>query len=156
MLSIEPLREAHYPQLEQLGVTAQQLEFVGSLDEILGMLSDTVHPHVVVHKDQVVGFFLLDICYWYEHAFCPKNGLGLRAYFIAQQFQGLGYGAQALDELVNYARYAYKRKSAVYLTVNCRNDLAKACYLKSGFVDTDELYMGGSIGPQHIMRRSIE
>ena len=40
----------------------------------------------------------------------------------------------------------------VVLTVNVRNQVARQLYLRHGFTDTGELYLGGSAGPQHVLR----
>ncbi len=36
-----------------------------------------------------------------------------------------------------------------------QNQAARACYLKGGFEDHGEQYLGGPAGPQHIMRGKI-
>ncbi|UXU74445.1 MULTISPECIES: hypothetical protein [unclassified Paracoccus (in: a-proteobacteria)] len=41
------------------------------------------------------------------------------------------------------------------LTVNQVNPGARAVYLAAGFVDGGEMYHGGRIGPQHILRLSL-
>lgn len=56
-----------------------------------------------------------------------------------------------LRALPSYLNESYPERSAVYLTVNCRNVAAYQCYLKAGFQDTGNLYHGGPAGPQHIM-----
>jgi predicted GNAT family acetyltransferase len=44
---------------------------------------------------------------------------------------------------------------SVVLTVNVRNDVARRLYLRGGFVDTGELHLGGSAGPQHVLRLDL-
>ncbi|MFW1170057.1 GNAT family N-acetyltransferase, partial [Vibrio parahaemolyticus] len=33
--------------------------------------------------------------------------------------------------------------------------VAYNCYCKCGFEDTGELYLGGPVGPQHVMQRKV-
>jgi len=40
----------------------------------------------------------------------------------------------------------------VVLTVNVRNQVARQLYLRHGFTDTGKLYLGGSAGPQNVLR----
>jgi hypothetical protein len=43
----------------------------------------------------------------------------------------------------------------VVLTVNVRNPVARAVYVRGGFVDAGELHLGGSAGPQHVLRLDL-
>ncbi|GAM64435.1 histone acetyltransferase HPA2 [Vibrio ishigakensis] len=59
-----------------------------------------------------------------------------------------------VQQLPRFLQETYSDYHAVYLTVNCKNPAAFQCYLKAGFVDTEELYLGGDAGPQHVMKRA--
>ena len=41
------------------------------------------------------------------------------------------------------------------LTVNVGNPVARAVYVRGGFVDRGELDLSGSIGPQHVLRLDL-
>ncbi|WP_413285063.1 GNAT family N-acetyltransferase [Vibrio sp. MA40-2] len=151
MITIEKLKLEHTEQLDALSVTEQQLKFVGSLEDILANVNGSIHPHVIVVKERVVGFFLIDTVYSEQYQFAQHDSLGLRGYFIGKNFQAMGYGSAAILALSHYLPSTYPNKSDVYLTVNCKNTNAKNCYLKGGFIEKEGLYLEGSAGPQHIM-----
>ncbi|MGU3192760.1 GNAT family N-acetyltransferase, partial [Vibrio cholerae] len=87
--------------------------------------------------------------------FCPSDGLGLRFFVIDKSQQGKGLGTKAVKALFDYLKKSYPSFKSVYLTVNCQNQAARTCYLKGGFEDNGERYLGGPAGPQHIMRGKI-
>ena len=151
MITIEKLQSKHTEQLNSLSVSEEQLQFIGSLENIIANVNDSIHPYVIVVEECVVGFFLIDTAYSEKYQFAQHNSLGLRSYFIGRDFQGMGYGSAAILALFHYLPENYPNKSNVYLTVNCKNLSAKKCYLKGGFIDKEGLYLGGNAGPQHIM-----
>ncbi|USD43427.1 GNAT family N-acetyltransferase [Vibrio sp. SCSIO 43135] len=140
-------------QVKQLKVRAEQQAFtVSDIALALQEIKPNELPHVVLHEEQVVGFFLLDAAYHRSYSFCPNTGWGIRSLLIDQRFQGQGIAKKALQQLPQFVKRHYQGVEQLMLTVNCRNVAAYSCYLKSGFVDTKELYLGGPVGPQHIMR----
>nr|WP_285892423.1 GNAT family N-acetyltransferase [Vibrio intestinalis] len=141
----------HLDEVSQLTVVEEQQAFVGTMQEILANVNDEVHPHVILHQQQVVGFFLIDTHYQYGYDFCLQDGLGLRAFFIDAAQQAKGFGTRAVESLSAHLSLNYPRFKSIYLTVNCENPIAYGCYQKAGFFDTGKLYHGGPSGPQHIM-----
>ncbi|MDA0149578.1 GNAT family N-acetyltransferase [Vibrio sp. LaRot3] len=152
MITISEMNSDHLAQVSLLKVVEEQEKFVGTMDEILSDVNDEVHPHVILHQDKVVGFFLIDTYYQYGYDFCLQDGLGLRAFFIDATEQAKGYGTRAVEALSGHLSLNYPRFKSVYLTVNCKNPAAYSCYQKAGFMDTGKLYHGGAAGPQHIMQ----
>lgn len=152
MITIEPMSEQYTPAVLNLTLAEDQKAFVGETSDVLSNLQDGVYPFVVLAGATVVGFFMIDTQYDSRYDFADSASIGLRNYFIGEVFQGKGYAKQTLQALPNVLREQFSSFSSVYLTVNCRNPIAKSCYLKGGFVDTETLYLGGSHGPQHIMR----
>ncbi len=154
-LQLAPLGEQHYSGLESLRVHPEQRKFVGTLNEILCNVSPSVRPNVVLFDNQLVGFFLIDSAYSARYEFCQGAALGLRAFFIDQQRQGQGLGKAAMAALAPFIKQHYPHADQLYLTVNCQNPAAYACYIGAGFCDTDTLYHGGAAGPQHILRLAL-
>jgi RimJ/RimL family protein N-acetyltransferase len=152
MVTIERLNEGHRQAVESIKLAQEQVKFAGTAQEFLADDSETTHLHIIQNQQKVVGFFKIDIAYASSYPFCPSNALGLRFFVVGIDHQGKGIGTGAVRELFHYLAQAYTDYNAVYLTVNCKNPAARACYLKGGFVDTGELYLGGAAGPQHIMR----
>lgn len=155
MIRIEPLSEQTIEGVRGVMLPQAQVKFAGTAEEFLSDHCPTTHRHVILAGDNVVGFFKLDIAYRRRYDFCPDHAMGLRAFAIDAAHQGKGYGKASIRTLMPYLVANYPQFETIYLTVNCKNPGAQACYLKSGFVDTGKIYLGGSAGPQHIMRATI-
>lgn len=152
LIKIEKMVSHHLGELITFGVDESQIQFVGAIDDILTIINAQIRPHVITVADQVVGFFLIDTVYAKDNDFVTSHSLGLRKFFIDSTHQGNGYAKQTLNLLPAYLAATYPNHTDVYLTVNCKNNAAKNLYLKNGFQDTDELYLGGPSGPQHVMK----
>ncbi|MFC3552384.1 GNAT family N-acetyltransferase [Lysobacter cavernae] len=142
-----------------LRVAQDQYRFVGDITFNLGdSLRDPMSEAMAVWADgAVIGFYRLD--------FAPnavagrafeRPSVGLRAFVIDQSQQGRGYGTQAMAACCADLRRRHPDRALLVLTVNCSNLAALAAYRKAGFVDTDELYRGGSAGPQHLMLHHLQ
>ena len=57
--------------------------------------------------------------------------------------------------LPDVVRRDFPDARSLVLTVNVRNPAARAVYLGGGFVDGGEQYLGGSAGPQHVLRLDV-
>ena len=106
--------------------------------------------------DTPVGFYRLD--------FAPtivarrsigEASVGLRAFFLDVDWQGRGLGTRAVQACCEDVQARHPDRRLLALNVNCRNVTAINAYRKAGFVDTGELYLGGSAGPQHLMVRRL-
>ncbi|TFH92559.1 GNAT family N-acetyltransferase [Vibrio ouci] len=151
MVKLAPLRTELLEQVIQLSVAEQQLPYVGTIDEVLINADEHTHPHIVLKHDQVIGIFLIDMLYSQSYEFAESGSLGFRAFLIDQHQQGQGYGGKVMGQLRGYLAQHYPNHHSIYLTVNCKNTNAYQCYVKNGFHDTNECYLGGAAGPQHIM-----
>ncbi|WP_218313670.1 GNAT family N-acetyltransferase [Halomonas sp. 18071143] len=155
MLIIEKYNKSRDAEVEKLRVKPEQAQFtVDRLGEFILSLKEDEHPHVIMENDQVVGFFVLDLSYSDTYSFSDPKALGVRALLIDQNHQGLGIASKTLNLLPSYVASNYPDFERLQLTVNCRNKAAYNCYLKCGFEDTGSLYLGGPVGPQHIMQRT--
>ncbi len=155
MIHIERLNSAHVPFVKNIQLSDESVRFASSADDYLLDSSDTTHRYVIKQYDLVVDFFKLDVAYASTYRFCSKNSIGLRTFAVDQRQQGKGLGTRTVEALLCYLAKHYQTYDFVYLTVNCKNPAAIACYRKGGFEDTGELYLGGQAGPQHVMRRKI-
>ncbi|MGA4606736.1 GNAT family N-acetyltransferase [Pseudoalteromonas maricaloris] len=155
MLTLAPFTAAHIEAVKRVRLAEEQIQFAGTAESFLEDQSKTTHLHVIKVADDIIGYFKFDIAYSNTYPFCPKSGLGLRAFVIDSQRQGQGFGTLAASTLIPYAQTSYPEFESIYLTVNCRNPAAITCYLKGGFEDTNEQYLGGPAGPQHIMKASL-
>ncbi|PSV25424.1 MULTISPECIES: GNAT family N-acetyltransferase [unclassified Photobacterium] len=149
-----------YTEKDQEGVKAvslfeDQILFAATADDFLESESATMHLYVIKLNSQIVGFFKIDIAYSHDVDFCSENCIGLRTFVIDQKLQGKGIGKQALMVLFTYLAKNYSNYQRIYLTVNCKNTVAKRCYETAGFTFTGERYLGGLFGPQEIMYHDI-
>lgn len=119
------------------------------------MILDTT-PGISFHEiradGQLIGAFKLDPHYHERHDFAGPDDIGLRGVLIDVDHRGKGFGAQAMAALPALARARFPTATGLVLTVNVKNPQARAAYLKAGFADDGEIYHGGALGPQHIMR----
>lgn len=150
----------HIGDVINLKVEDNQRQYVDTIDNILTVINAQIRPHVIVSEGQVVGFFLIDTVYDKNIDLTmkqntPKKNLGLRKFFIDRKHQGNGYAKQTLQVLPAYLQSEFTGYTDLYLTVNCKNDAAKMLYLSHGFEDTNELYLDGPSGPQHVMRMDL-
>nr|WP_255526830.1 GNAT family N-acetyltransferase [Photobacterium sp. BZF1] len=133
----------------------EQIVFSASPESFLATKEAGILPFAICKDHQVIGFFKLDTLFGQRNDFCPANSLGLCTLLIDKRLQGKGVGTQSVIKTIEYAKAHFEQCEYLYLTVNCQNPAAYHCYLKSGFEDTQTLFLGGPAGPQHIMRSSI-
>ncbi len=156
MISIEKYSVNREHEANLLSVKPEQSEFtVGNVDDVISSLKEHEHPHLIISNDEVVGFFLLDLSYTETYGFSDSKALGVRALLVDRRFQGQGVATKAINLLPSYVVKHYPDFQVLQLTVNCRNKPAYNCYCKCGFEDTGDLYLGGSVGPQHIMQLKV-
>ena len=155
MIKIEKFTDSHLAAVQRVSLAPEQMKFAGTADEFIADASAHIHRHVIKLDDAVVGFFKIDIDYPAQFDFCTEDSIGLRAFAIDIKQQGQGTGSASVQALFPYLQAHYSSYTAIYLTVNCQNPAARACYLKGGFTDTGKLYLGGIAGPQYIMQGRI-
>jgi GNAT superfamily N-acetyltransferase len=140
-----------------VGVHAEQEQFIDPTDKALSILTEGEVAFVVRLDDQDVGFFTLrpsiddDVAQLRSADNCT-----LRSFMIDARHQGKGIAAKALAELSGLVAATFPAAASIGLTVNCRNAQAYRLYKKNGFRDIGELYHGGSAGPQHIMIMDLD
>ena len=155
MVTIEELNESHVEDVLQIALKEEQVQYSGTAEDFLSDGRNTSHLHVIKVDDEVVGFFKLNLLYSSTHVFCTKKSIGLMSFVIDINQQGKGVGAASVRALLQVLKERYFAYESVYLTVNCKNPGARACYRKGGFEDTGELFLEGEVGPQVIMREKI-
>ncbi len=108
------------------------------------------HPFAILDEQgRAAGFFVLDEA---PSPADPSADLVLRAFFVDRAHQRRGLGGRALTALPDLVTRRLPHARTVVLTVNVRNQVARGLYLRHGFTDDGELYLGGSAGPQHVLR----
>ncbi|WP_428240706.1 N-acetyltransferase family protein [Gynuella sp.] len=151
MIRIVPMQAAHQAAVAALETTAEQRDFVGNMADLLPTLTPDQRPFVILMEQVVIGFFVLDDDYPNRYEFAHVPEVGVRAVVIDHRYQGRGLGSQAMQKMVEL-----NPEQTMILTVNCRNIGAYKTYMRAGFRDDGELYLGGPAGPQHILRYGPE
>ena len=155
MISLRKFEEADRSAVLALSVATSQVPFVGEVAELIQEV-EGMHRYVIENQDEgIVGFFRFDTNFAKCHEFASKTELGLRSFFIDQRYQGRGFGQHACKAIREYATKHFAEFNTAVLTVNCKNPSAINAYIKAGFIDSGELYLGGTAGPQHIMRMAL-
>nr|VVV06064.1 Spermine/spermidine acetyltransferase [Aliivibrio wodanis] len=155
MLTIERFTPSRTQQVLKVTLAEEQTKFAATAEDFLTSEDDGIELHIIKLGDDVVGFFKIDVMFSLDSEFNIENGIGLRSFVIDVNQQGKGLGTSSVKALFPYLKKEYPSYRFVYLTVNCKNTGARACYLKGGFDDTGKQYLGGAAGPQHIMQGVI-
>lgn len=151
---VAPVDDATAGAVRGLQIAPDQYAYVG---DIAFNLADSQRDPMseamtVLIDDAVAGFYRLDFA---PNAVAGRAlaqpSVGLRGFLIDRAQQGRGIGTQAMVACCDDLRHRHPQRHVLALTVNCGNLAAVAMYRKAGFVDTGELYQGGSAGPQHLM-----
>lgn len=156
MIRLQPISHKDRDRVNHIAVLPEQEPFCGSIAHHFDDPRPNFDFHVVLRDDHPVGFFKIDRDYRAEYPFALPDELGLRGVMIDRREQGKGTGKAAMAELLPYLSQQYPQASSVALTVNEVNPLARAVYLAAGFIDTGEMFHGGRISAQHIMRLSLK
>ncbi len=149
-ITVEEVTRANWREALTLAVAPEQQRFVAGVAPIaaLGLAKAYIRPGGLVwtpyafmaHEAdtrQMVGFAML--------ATTPEpanDDVYLLHFFIDQQFQGCGYGAESLRRLIALAQATYPRRRALALTVHPENVRAQRLYANAGFRPTGEMVDG--------------
>jgi RimJ/RimL family protein N-acetyltransferase len=157
-IRVAPVTPDRVDAVLRLRVSPEQSAYVGDIafnlaDAQRDARSDAMAIQVGA---TVIGFYRLD----YAPTIVARKSLddasvGLRAFFIDLDWQGRGLGTRAVAACCDDLKRRHPERHLLALNVNCRNVAAINAYRKAGFVDTGELYLGGSAGPQHLMVRRL-
>lgn len=156
MVSLRRMENQDIQKVLQLQIKAEQTQFVSPIATMLLTQQPSEDCHLLVLEDEIVGFFFIDRDYSQRYDFSEPGEIGLLGYFVDSGRQGQGIGKAGVQGLKDYLQIQYPQARVVVLTVNCKNTGAIKAYLAGGFEDTQQLYLGGRSGPQHIMRLTLQ
>lgn len=151
-VTVVPVTSVRREAVLALAPTAEQQPWSGAAVETLPAAEADPgrHPFVILDKQgEAAGFFVLDET---PSPVDPFADLVLRAFFVDRAHQRQGIGGGALSALPDLVTRRWPDARTVVLTVNVRNPVACRLYLRHGFTDHGDLYLGGSAGPQHVLR----
>lgn len=138
-----------FPRPDQEPWSGQALATLPWADSLPGL-----HPFAVLADGTAVGFGIIDRRPLDLVALSPRpdRAVLLRSFYLDAGAQGRGIGRRALRGVGPFVRALVPGAVEVVLTVNVANEPAVRAYLAAGFVDDGDVYRGGRLGPQHILR----
>ncbi|MCF6137712.1 GNAT family N-acetyltransferase [Pseudalkalibacillus berkeleyi] len=142
------LSNFHLPN-EQLMFTALPLQKINDPN-----LSDQTIHILILKDDKAVGYFALEQGSKLHKYSSNENARLLTAFSINKESQGNGLAKSGLKMLPSFISKNFPNINEVVLGVNQKNSAAISLYLKTGFVDNNEIFNGPK-GPQHILHLSI-
>ncbi|WP_410982918.1 GNAT family N-acetyltransferase [Bacillus cereus] len=107
-----------------------------------------VEPFGIYHNEKMIGFFNLH----YEPD--RQKDFWLFHFFIDKGYQRKGFGATAINELINHLKVVHPSCHRLRLTVHPENDSGQKFYKKLGFTD-DNIYTYGEMTYSLILRKYI-
>ena len=109
-------------------------------------------PFAVLDGERPIGFGVLDREGYLDQLVDePGRAVLLRAFYLDAAAQGGGRGTSAAAAVPALAGALFDDVELVVLTVNVGNPVAVAAYRRAGFTDTGTQYLGGDVGPQHLL-----
>ena len=144
------------PRLLRLAPWPAQLRFSGKpADTLPAAEADPARrPVAILEGGEPVGFFVLHR--GPVDSLAPgEDDLLVRGFMVDRLHQSRGIGGRALAQLPSFAREREPHARRLVLGVNVRNHVARHAYLRAGFHDTGEVYLGGALGPQHVLVRPL-
>ncbi len=107
--------------------------------------------------ERPVGFGTLDRRGALEHLLDdPAKGLLLRAYYVAAEHQGRGYGAAGARAARALAHALEPEAQLLVLCVHESNAAGRRAYARAGFADTGGRWMPRAADPQVIMAAALQ
>ncbi len=156
MIAYTRLTPADTARVRHLAMAPGQERFTADpMRRLQGLPPDQDAWGVLDAAGAVVGFLVIDRGYPAAHPFARSGEHGLRSVLIDAARQGQGLGTAAMAGLRGLMGRDYPGVPGLVLTVNAANPAARAVYLKAGFTDTGELWLGGRAGPQHVLRMDL-
>lgn len=154
VITIEPLPRDQIGRVAHFQLPPEQAQFSAFPVDVMNTPGHR-DAHVILADGEPAGFFAIDRDYAAHHDFAHDRALGLRMFSVDFAQQGQGVASNGCRALRAYLQKQYPDWTACFLTVNVKNPDAYRVYEKGGFMDTRDLYLGGGLGPQHIMRLDL-
>lgn len=133
----------------------QQSYTIAPRDWIENKQNQDRHPVTIWCDDEPVGFFVLDVGNDRFNYSENEKSVLLRSLSINPELQGKGIGKAAMAQVTSFLKDNLKGYDEIVFGVNQNNTGAYNLYLKCGFEDTGNKYLGGKNGPQLIMSKEI-
>lgn len=155
MATIVPLSDELYERALHLRPSADQEKWSGPAATTLVRARSAPNQHVFVildDNDEPAGLFVLD-----TKPYIPLPGIDLQlhSFFIDQTSQGRGIATSAITQIADVVQKHLGDTKVLGLAVNVQNPIAYRLYRVHGFADSDQMYLGGARGPEHMLSMSF-
>ncbi|OPB84724.1 GNAT family N-acetyltransferase [Elizabethkingia ursingii] len=158
MTEIVPYNNEHYEALTSYVLDETQSQFSLVPREILDnpeiMENKRRFQYTILHENNVAGFFSLDFSSDLQNYSDNANAVLLRALSMNPKFQGKGIAKSAMIMLPDFVKQQFPEAEKIVFGVNATNENAYKLYLKTGYLDSGEIYEGKR-GPQYIMVKEL-
>lgn len=131
MVHLKEITKDNLDEVLSLSVAEHQKTFVSTPAASLAqayVYRDTAFPFAIYADDIAVGFIMLG---YYE----SREQYTLWKFLIDKEYQGKGYGKEALKQGITYLKEHFDVKE-IYTGVSLGNETAKGLYKSLGFVET--------------------
>ncbi|NLW52659.1 MAG: GNAT family N-acetyltransferase [Tissierellia bacterium] len=143
MITLNTITWDNWQACLRLKVTEEQDDFIASNMFILAqsyvaLLNDDLPPmtFAINDGDKVIGFLMMGYDSREESEFDEASYSVVR-FMIDKSEQGKGYGKKAFHKTLEYIKtFPQGEATAVYLSYDPKNDVAKKMYADFGFIET--------------------
>ena len=132
-MKFESIDKSNYWDCIALVIDESQEGFVADNKQSLveAAYEDGLYTVGIYHEETMVGFVLYD----YDDTF---PGWSMSRFMIGKQFQGKGYGKQAVLAFLDYFKGKHDA-DRLYISVSLDNTVARNLYSSIGFVEIKEV-----------------
>lgn len=132
-MEFREIDKTNYWDCMELKVNESQTGFVADNKQSLveAAYEDGLYVLGIYHREIMIGFLLYD----YDNTF---PGWSMSRFMIGKQFQGKGYGKQAVLAFLDYFKKKHKGNK-LYISVSLENTAARKMYASIGFMEIKEV-----------------
>lgn len=132
-MEFREIDKTNYWDCMELTVNESQTGFVADNKQSLveAAYEDGLYVLGIYHREIMIGFLLYD----YDNTF---PGWSMSRFMIGKQFQGKGYGKQAVLAFFDYFKKKHKGNK-LYISVSLENTAARKMYASIGFMEIKEV-----------------
>lgn len=154
MISLRKIDAKNIKSVCNLIVKENQKTYIESnTDSLLeAFLALTSHffamPFAIYADEELIGFTMIEYGLMDDPLSPPvaDNNYCIASFMIGSDFQGHGYGKQALLKTIEYIKtFPCGEANYCWLSYNKDNEVAKKLYFSIGFVEIDEHYAAESV-----------
>ena len=131
-MEFRKIDKSNYWDCITLTIDGSQEGFVADNKQSLveAAYEEGLYPLGIYHEETMIGFILYD----YDDTF---PGWSLSRFMIGKQYQGRGYGKQAMLEFLDYFKSKHNADK-IYISVSLDNAVARKMYSSIGFDEVKE------------------